>query len=184
MNPHTGGERQLGAMEWLLALITAGLAVLACLRGGGELAWAGLAGGIATLRSAALLVIFAFALGGLVQVLVPPSAVKQWLGGEAGLRGIGLGMLAGAFTPGGPYVYYPLALALYRAGAGMGTIMAYITAKIVWDLARLPLELGFLGPRLTAIRWAVTLFVPPIAGLLGGRLLRGYRPPAPLSDRR
>lgn len=165
-------------MEWLLALITAGLAAAAWLRGGGELAWAGLAAGMATLRSAGLLVVFAFAVGGLVQVLVPPSRVKRWLGGEAGLRGIGLGMVAGALTPGGPYVYYPLALALYRAGAGMGTVMAYITAKIVWDVARLPLELGFLGPRLTATRWAVTWLVPPLAGLIGDRLLRGYRPPA------
>ncbi|MDQ7795097.1 MAG: hypothetical protein RDU89_11905 [bacterium] len=168
----------MGAVEWLLALITVGLAVLAYLQGGWALAWSGLASGMATLRAAALLVLFAFAVGGLFRVLVPASAIKKWLGGEAGLRGVLLGMAAGALTPGGPYVFYPLALALYRAGAGMGTIMAYVSAKIVWDVARIPLELAFLGPRLTAIRWAVTLFVPPAAGLLGERILRGYRPPA------
>ncbi|MDP2871346.1 MAG: permease [Bacillota bacterium] len=162
----------------VLSIITAGLALLAQIQGGWTLVSAGLGNGLATLRSAAGLVVLAFAVTGLMQVLIEPATIRKWLGREAGLRGIMIGAAAGALTPGGPYVYYPLAMAIHRAGAGMGTIFSYLSGKALWDLARLPLELAFFGPKLTAVRWAATILVPPVAGYLGGRWFGSYAPAA------
>jgi uncharacterized membrane protein YraQ (UPF0718 family) len=162
----------------VLSAITAVLLILAQVRGGPALVAAGFGHAIATLRQAALLVVLAFAVTGLMQVLIEPGTIRKWLGRESGLRGMLIGSAAGALTPGGPYVYYPLAQAIHRAGAGMGTIISYLAGKALWDLARLPLELAFLGPRLTAVRWAVTFMAPPVAGYLGGRWLARYSPAA------
>lgn len=160
----------------VLSVIAAALAALAWTQGGWALVGNGLGNGLTTLRNAAPLVMLAFAVTGLMHVLIEPATIRRWLGREAGLRGILVGAAAGALTPGGPYVYYPLALAIHRAGAGIGTVLSYLSGKAVWDLARLPLELAFFGPKLTAVRWAVTLFVPPVAGYLGGKWFGSYAP--------
>ncbi len=173
---HTNEGCDLNGIIVVLSAITIGLAAFAHVQGGWALVSTGLGNGVATLRHAAPLVILAFAVTGLMHVLIEPETIRKWLGREAGLRGILVGASAGALTPGGPYVYYPIALAIYRAGAGMGTIFSYLSGKAVWDLARLPLELAFFGPKLTAVRWVVTLVVPPVAGYLGGRWFGGYVP--------
>ena len=51
-----------------------------------------------------------------VQVLVPRDKVSKWLGRESGLRGILIAIAAGAIIPGGPWVSFPLVLALAVAG--------------------------------------------------------------------
>ena len=76
-------------------------------------------------------------------------------------------------TPGGPYVSLPVALGLLRAGAGAGTMVAYLTGWSLWAIARLPMEVGILGWKLTMIRFVSTLIFPPIAGLIA-HLLFGH----------
>ena len=65
------------------------------------------------------LLIFAFVMAGMIQTLLPHDLIAKWVGAESGLRGIILGTLAGAVTPGGPYVSMPIAAGLLRAGAGL-----------------------------------------------------------------
>jgi len=157
----------------VLAALTVALGVVAYIQGGWSLWFQGLANAARTLYGAAGLLVLAFVISGLMEVLIPPPAIRKWLGGKSGVRGIMLGGAAGALTPGGPYVYYPICMNLYRNGAGTGTIMAYLAGKGVWDLARLPLEIGFFGGRFTAVRLAVTALVPLAAGLLGNYLFGG-----------
>jgi uncharacterized membrane protein YraQ (UPF0718 family) len=63
-------------------------------------------------------------------------------------------------------VYYPIAAALLQAGAGMGVLVAFVSAKNIWSVTRLPLEFALLGPRLTVIRVVVTSILPPLLGIL------------------
>ena len=74
------------------------------------------------------LLILAFVVAGMVQTLIPSEAIASWIGTKSGFRGIWIGTLAGALTPGGPYVSLPVAAALMRAGAGVGTLVAFIGA--------------------------------------------------------
>jgi uncharacterized membrane protein YraQ (UPF0718 family) len=107
-------------------------------------------------------------------VLLTREVITAWLGAESGWRGILVGSLAGALMPGGPYVYYPIAAVLFQSGAGIGVLVAFVTAKNLWSVTRLPLELALLGPELTAIRFAATLVFPPVLGALAEALAGGY----------
>ena len=112
------------------------------------------------------LLIFAFIVAGMVQVLVPQEILSEWVGAESGVRGILIGTVAGALAPGGPYVSLPVAAGLLQAGAGAGTMVAFLTGWSLWAVSRLPMEVGIMGWRFTLIRIASTFFFPPIAGLI------------------
>ena len=60
-------------------------------------------------------------------------------GSRLGWKGIGLACLAGAMIPGGPYVYYPIAAVMLHNGAGLGVLVAFVVAKNLWSVSRLPL---------------------------------------------
>ena len=121
------------------------------------------------------MLIFAFIIAGMIQVLLSQEVVSKWVGAESGLRGILIGSIAGGLSPGGPYVSLPVAVGLLRAGAGVGTMIAYLTAWSLWAIARLPMEFGILGWRLTMIRLVCTFFFPPIAGFLAQLFFGGVR---------
>jgi len=112
------------------------------------------------------LLIFAFIIAGMVQVLLPHDMLNRWVGAESGLRGILIGTIAGGLTPGGPYVSLPIIAGLLKSGAGVGTMVAFLTSWSLWAVARLPMEVGILGWKFTLIRLASTFFFPPIAGLI------------------
>ncbi|NQT94967.1 MAG: permease [Candidatus Omnitrophica bacterium] len=112
------------------------------------------------------LLVLAFIIAGMVQVLLPYETISRWVGESSGMRGILIGTVAGAFTPGGPYVSMPIAVGLLRTGASMGTMVAYMTGWSLWAFSRLPLEVGILGWRFTIIRMISVLILPPIAGFI------------------
>jgi uncharacterized membrane protein YraQ (UPF0718 family) len=109
------------------------------------------------------LLVFAFIIAGMVQELIPKELISKWVGTESGWKGILLGSVAGGFTPGGPYVSLPLVAGLLKAGAGIGTMVAYLTAWSLWAVGRMPMEFGMLGWKFTLIRFVSTFFFPPIA---------------------
>jgi len=119
------------------------------------------------------LLIFALIVAGMVQVLLPQEMISKWVGAESGFRGLLIGTAMGGFTPGGPFVTMPIAAGLLRAGAGIGTMVAFLTAWSLIAVARLPMELGVMGWKFTLIRLACTFFFPPIAGLIANRLFSG-----------
>jgi uncharacterized membrane protein YraQ (UPF0718 family) len=112
------------------------------------------------------MLLFAFIIAAMVQLLLPQELINKWVGSESGMRGILLGSLAGGFTPGGPFVSLPVAVGLIRSGAGVGTMVAFLTSWALIAISRLPMEIGILGWRLSLIRLGCTFFFAPIAGLL------------------
>lgn len=121
------------------------------------------------------LLICAFIVAGMVQVLLPQELLARWIGGESGLRGILVGTVAGGLAPGGPYVSLPIVAGLLRSGAGVGTMVAFLTGWSLWAVSRLPMEIGILGWRFTFIRLACTFIFPPLAGLLAQSLFGNVR---------
>jgi len=112
------------------------------------------------------LLIFAFIIAGMIQVLLPQDLLNRWIGAESGFRGILIGTIAGGITPGGPYVSLPIIAGLLKSGAGIGTMVAFLSSWSLWAVARLPMEVGILCWKFTLIRLASTFFFPPIAGLI------------------
>ena len=68
--------------------------------------------------------------------------------------------------PGGPYVTFPIIGAVYRAGAGLGQVVAMVTAWSTMGIAMVLFELTFLGPRFTVARIALMFWMPVVAGIL------------------
>ena len=68
----------------------------------------------------------------------------------------------------------PVVAGLLKAGAGVGTMVAFLTAWSLLAFARLPMEVGILGWRFTLVRLACTFLFAPVAGLIGHALFREF----------
>ncbi len=112
------------------------------------------------------LIFFALMLAGLIQVIIPKEFIANWLGGQSGMKGILLGSLLGALTPGGPSVTLPLAAGFLGAGASIGTMVSFLTAWSIMNITRVPFEAGILGWKFTLIHIASSFFLPPLAGYI------------------
>ena len=118
------------------------------------------------------LLIFALIVAGLVQTLIPRDLISTWVGDESGFRGILIGSVAGALTPGGPYVSLPIAAGLLKTGASIPTMVAFVTGWALMSVARLPLEVGIMGWRFTLIHMLSVIIFAPLAGLIASFLVK------------
>jgi uncharacterized membrane protein YraQ (UPF0718 family) len=119
------------------------------------------------------LLVFAFITAGLVQAIIPTETISQWVGAESGFKGVLIGSVAGGLMPGGPFISMPIAAGLLQAGANIGTMVALITGWSLWAFTRLPMEIGIMGWKFTAIRLTVTFTFPIITGLLANLIFGG-----------
>ena len=152
----------------IMGVLAVALIFIAYNKGGGEHILGLKSAGNMVIQIIPLLV-FAFIVAGMIQVLLPQELISKWIGGESGFRGLLIGTVAGGVAPGGPYISMPIAVGLLRAGASVGTMVAFLTAWSLWAIGRLPLEIGIMGWKFTLIRLACTFFFPPIAGLIANR---------------
>ena len=108
-----------------------------------------------------------------VPILIPRDVLTRWVGHESGVRGIGVATLAGAIVPGGPMMIFPLAAGFRAAGAGTGTIVAFVAAWSLYGLNRTVIwEMSFLHIDFVLLRVAICLPFPLLAGLLAARVFR------------
>ncbi|MDY6847296.1 MAG: permease [Chloroflexota bacterium] len=119
-----------------------------------------------TLWNNLAILLVGFLLAGLIQVLIPKALIADWLGNQAGFKAVFFGCLAGGLIPGSPYAAFPIAAGFYKAGAGMGAMVGFISAWSLWSVTRLPIEIALIDPKLALIRYGITFIVPPAAGLL------------------
>jgi uncharacterized membrane protein YraQ (UPF0718 family) len=159
----------MNTATWTLVVLAAALLAYAWWRGDGSHR-RGLVEGWRTLRDTLALLITAFLIVGYVNVLAPQDLVQSWIGPGSGLRGLLLAEGAGTLLPGGPYVVFPLIAALCHAGASLGPAVALITSWATLSLLTVTFELPFLGWRFTAVRFALGLAVPVLAGALAQAL--------------
>lgn len=157
----------------IMGIIAAALILIGYLKGEGQHLVGLRTAGNMTIHVLPLLV-FAFAVAGMAQVLIPREILTKWVGLESGLRGIMIGTVAGGFAPGGPFVSLPIAAGLLRAGASVGTMVAFLTGWSLWAVGRLPMEVGIMGWKFTLVRVACTFFFPPLAGILANRIFSNF----------
>lgn len=158
----------------VMALLALGLLLMAYAKGTGQ-HMEGLKMALRMTLQVLPLLVFAFIVAGMVQILLPREALAKWVGVESGIRGIILGTIAGGFAPGGPFVSLPVAAGLLRTGASVGTMVAFLTSWSLWAVSRLPMEVGIMGWKFTLIRVASTFFFPPLAGLMAQALFGGVK---------
>ena len=149
----------------IMAVVAVVVLIIAYQRGSGEHIQGIRAAGNLLLQVLPLL-IFAFIIAGILPLLIPTEMVSKWVGSESGIRGILIGSAMGGIMPGGPFVSLPIAAGLLHAGANIGTMVAFMTGWSIWAITRLPLEVGMMGWKFTAIRLASTIVFPILAGLI------------------
>lgn len=150
---------------WILVALAVVLFIYAVNRGEG-LAMKGIKLAGSTLWNNLALLLVGFLIAGLMQVLLPHDLISQWLGEKAGIKAVWIGCLVGGLFPGSPYATFPIVASLHQAGAGFGALVGFITAWSLWSVSRLPLEIALINPKIALIRYAITFFMPPIAGYI------------------
>lgn len=102
---------------------------------------------------------------GFLAPLVPSELVGRWLGDEAGVTGIFVGMMVGWCLPIPPVIFFPIIAVLLKAGAGLAPLVTLIVAWSVFALHRtLPMELPLMGRYFVSLRLMSSLFLPIVAG--------------------
>lgn len=171
------GRRTTGSLL-ILAGICLALAFAALYVGGLPRVQAGAAEGFGLLTSVAPQLALGFLMAGLATVLIPQSAVAGLVGEGSGLQGLLIATGAGALTPGGPFLQFPLVAALMRNGASEGAVAAYLTAWSLLGMRRvLVWELPVLGPTFASVRWTASLILPLVVGFAVPFILRNVRSP-------
>jgi uncharacterized protein len=131
------------------------------------LAWAGASGAARLFLNVLPAILIGFLLGGMVQVLLPQHLVAAYAGEESGLSGLVIGGIAGAFTPGGPFVAFPLVASLWKAGTGIGPLVAFLTAWSLLGFHRILIYEGpIMGWRFVLVRVMSAILAPVAVGYL------------------
>ncbi len=104
---------------------------------------------------------------GFLAALIPSEPIARFTGPDSGFSGVLLASLVGGFVPGGPIISFPLVVVLYKAGAGIPQLIAFLTAWSVFAFHRVLIyELTIMGWRFSAVRLLSSLVLPPLAGVL------------------
>ncbi|MDY6867349.1 MAG: permease [Chloroflexota bacterium] len=150
----------------LILIIISGVLLIAMFIKDKNLAISGIKSASATLWENLVILLVGFLLAGLIQVLIPKELIVNWLGNQAGFKAVLIGCVAGGLIPGSPYAVFPIAGGFYKAGAGLGAMVGFISAWALWSVTRFPVEIALINPKLAMIRYAITFIVPPAAGTL------------------
>lgn len=111
--------------------------------------------------------VLAFFVAALIENLLPREVIVQWVGEGSGFKGILVGTLLGAIAPGGPMVQFPIVASLYKAGAHIGPVVAYLSAWALIGLNRvIAFEIPILGLHIALTRLVCSLIFPVIIGCL------------------
>jgi uncharacterized membrane protein YraQ (UPF0718 family) len=72
-------------------------------------------------------------------------------------------------------VSLPIVAGLLKTGAGIGTMVAFLTGWSIWAVSRLPMEVGILGWKFVFIRLVSTFIFPPLAGWIAQIIFSGSK---------
>lgn len=113
-------------------------------------------------RLSAAMLIAAF-----IQLFIPKELISRLIGQRAGPGSVFIATVAGALTPGGPLTCFPIVVALYKAGANSGALVAYLTAWAMLGIQRIfAWEIPLLGEEIALFRIIASAPLPILAGLI------------------
>lgn len=150
-----------------LCILAVMLIVIAYFTKGWDVTLSGLVQGGRMLWTVFPRLLLGFALAGMIQVIIPTEHIANIIGEGSGIKGILIATAAGALTPGGPYVNFPIVAALYKSGAGIGPLAAYLVAWGIIPINRtLVWEIPFLGTHFAFARYLTCIIFPLLIGMI------------------
>ena len=101
---------------------------------------------------------------GFITLLLPEKLISSWIGPESSFIGVLIASCIGAIIPSGPIVAFPVAIALYKLGAGTPQLVAFLTGWSSFQITRMLLwEVPFLGWSFVFRRVLVSIPLPFVA---------------------
>lgn len=102
-----------------------------------------------------------------ISLILPTDFVVPYIGADSGWQGILIATIFGAFIPGGPILTFPMALVLWRAGAGEAQMVALLASWSIFAMHRvISYEIPLLGGRFVLTRLASAWVLPLVAGFI------------------
>jgi uncharacterized membrane protein YraQ (UPF0718 family) len=161
------GIKKMDASFLTLCILAVILIIVAYFMRGWDLPLSGLVQGGRMLWTVFPRLLLGFALAGMIQAMIPTEYIAKMIGEGSGIRGILIATAAGAVTPGGPYVNFPIVAALYKSGAGIGPLAAYLVAWGIIPINRtLVWEIPFLGTHFAFARYLSCIIFPLVIGII------------------
>ena len=123
-----------------------------------------------TLLESAPYVVLGFIIAGILKFYVPQDVLQKHLGRKSSsalIKSVGIGSILPLCSCG----TIPLGIGLYRSGAAVGNILAFMTSTPILSPVLVALALSFLGVKLTVTFVSVAIIGSFFIGLIGNRLL-------------
>jgi len=108
--------------------------------------------GLMGLAKAAPVMLSIVVIIGLVMAFVPPEWITRYLGHDAGLWATAAAAIFGALTLIPCMVALPLAASIFREGASVATVAAFISTLTMVGVVTAPAEIKYMGKPLTIWR--------------------------------
>lgn len=113
-----------------------------------------------------------FVLTALLDMWIPKEKIMQYLGKDAGSKGIFLSFVVGSISAGPIYAAFPMCVMLHKKGASIRNIVIILSSWAVIKVPMLLNEAKFLGPKFMAIRWVLTVIAIIIFSWITERLIK------------
>jgi uncharacterized membrane protein YraQ (UPF0718 family) len=170
------GRGKMDVALLTLCILVVVLYTIAYLMRGWDLPLSALVSGGQMLRFVFPRLLLGFALAGMIQVMIPTEYIATMIGEGSGVKGILIATVAGAVTPGGPFVNFPIVAALHKSGAGVGPLAAYLVAWGIIPINRtLVYEIPFMGTHFAFARYLSCIIFPVVIGIITPFIFRLFR---------
>lgn len=113
-----------------------------------------------------------FVLTALLDMWIPKEKIMQYLGKDAGAKGVFLSFVVGSVSAGPIYAAFPMCVMLHKKGASIRNIIIILSSWAVIKVPMLLNEAKFLGPKFMAIRWVLTVLAIFIFSWISAKIIR------------
>lgn len=116
-------------------------------------------------------VVLGFIIAGIMRYWVPQNILQKHLGGKSSgalFKSVGIGSILPLCSCG----TIPLGIGLYRSGASVGNMLAFMTSTPILSPVLIALALSMLGVKLTVTLIAAAIFGALLMGFTGNRILK------------
>lgn len=123
-----------------------------------------------------------FVLTALLDLWIPKEKIMQFLGREAGSKGIFLAFVIGSISAGPIYAAFPMCVMLHKKGASIRNIVIILSSWAVIKVPMLLNEVKFLGPKFMVARWVLTVLAILLFSWITDKLVKDEDLPEAVAD--
>ena len=124
-----------------------------------------------------------FVLVGLLDVWVPRKIVENHVGPESGFKGMLISLLAGSAAAGPLYGAFPVGETMLKKGCSVKNLVIFLSSWAAIKIPMIMMETNFLGWKFALVRFALTVPMIFIIGILTEKFINAESIPCLLADK-